>query len=418
MRILAIHTVYRPLGGAEFYLLRLAEALEESGHEVMIAYPDDETEPYHHPGRTELTLPRARGRATGKRALAELERIIDRYQPDLVHFHSTVGFLTGAVIAGCARKLPVAKHVHDARVFCPRLRSKILPGPAADSANALPRHCQLAAGWQCLRQGCLQADRRGAVDVGPLSEHAREVLIRLGELRALRRIDGLFCSSNYIRDELVRNRIPAERIHVVGFFLPWEREATRPADPATEPPVIGAVGRWDGVKGLELLLELLIEIAPRVDFRARLLGGGPGLEEGRERIAAAGLRERIELPGYLDDEKLREFYSGLSLLAFPSLIPESFGAAGIEAHAHGVPVVGFAAGGVRDWLQHERNGLLGPVGDREFLRDGLLRLLHNPEERTRLGLQARVDAWERYEKRAQTERYLRALQDLVEQRRR
>jgi glycosyltransferase involved in cell wall biosynthesis len=38
------------------------------------------------------------------------------------------------------------------------------------------------------------------------------------------------------------------------------------------------------------------------------------------------------------------------LLAVPSLWPEPFGLAGIEAQCVGLPAVGFAVGGIPDWL--------------------------------------------------------------------
>lgn len=50
------------------------------------------------------------------------------------------------------------------------------------------------------------------------------------------------------------------------------------------------------------------------------------------------------------------------------------------------------------------------------MRDALLRLLRNPGERARLGVQARVDAWQRYERRSRTEHYAGKLQELIERR--
>jgi glycosyltransferase involved in cell wall biosynthesis len=46
------------------------------------------------------------------------------------------------------------------------------------------------------------------------------------------------------------------------------------------------------------------------------------------------------------------------LLVVPSLWPEPFGRIGPEAGTHGLPVAGFAVGGIPDWLEDGVNGYL------------------------------------------------------------
>ncbi|MAE70027.1 MAG: hypothetical protein CME06_06115 [Gemmatimonadetes bacterium] len=411
MRILRVHNLYRPFGGAEFYLLRTSEALEEMGHEVIIASPDDDPAPFRHPGRIELTLPRARGFATGRRALAALERIIDRHAPDVAIFHTTIGFLTAPVLRGCARGVPTIKQVHDARVFCPKTRSKVLPD--TDPSENRPRICPYPFGHRCLTRGCLSEDRRDPLAAGSLVEQARETLIRWTELRAFRRLPALLCDSAYIGIELERNGISRDRIHVVGQTIPWPRDTLAPLEPPPARPVIGAVGRWDAVKGMELLLDILIEMAPRRDFSARLVGEGPNLGAAREQVRAAGLPERIEILGHVSPADIPSLYRGISILAFPSLIPESFGAVGIEAQAHALPVVAFDAGGVSEWLSVPDTGILAPFGDRASLRRGLERLLDDPAEARAMGERGRERAWRHYEQRAQLERYIEILSGVI-----
>jgi len=69
---------------------------------------------------------------------------------------------------------------------------------------------------------------------------------------------------------------------------------------------------------------------------------------------------------------------------------------GIEAMARGRPVVGFAVGGIPDWLEHEVTGLLAPEADTRVLAQHLSRLLTRPELAGRLGAQAAAQVRERY----------------------
>ena len=49
-----------------------------------------------------------------------------------------------------------------------------------------------------------------------------------------------------------------------------------------------------------------------------------------------------------------------NVLVFPSVWAETLGIVGLEALAHGVPVVASDVGGVREWLDDEKTGFLVP----------------------------------------------------------
>ena len=51
--------------------------------------------------------------------------------------------------------------------------------------------------------------------------------------------------------------------------------------------------------------------------------------------------------GWADKQMIDNYLSRASVVAFPSIYPESFGIVGIEATMRGRPVVGFDVGGVK-----------------------------------------------------------------------
>ncbi|MGH3317272.1 MAG: glycosyltransferase [Nocardioidaceae bacterium] len=100
----------------------------------------------------------------------------------------------------------------------------------------------------------------------------------------------------------------------------------------------------------------------------------------REAIRAAGLEDRVDIPGTMPRDAA---WAGANLAMLPSLV-ESFGLVVTEALARGVPAV-VGAGGPEEALglteTGERPGLVVPVGDPDALGGALRRWL--TDERSR-----------------------------------
>ncbi len=146
--------------------------------------------------------------------------------------------------------------------------------------------------------------------------------------------------------------------------------------------VIGCVARLVPVKNHELLLRGVAAMSNSC-LQPFLLLVGDGPERQRlERLAAdVGLNGRVIFTGYRPDA--RAIVAGVDLLALPSK-NDSFGRVLIEAMQAGVPVLGADSGGIPDIIQHERNGLLAPLGDVHAWAESLERLLMDAALRQRL----------------------------------
>jgi glycosyltransferase involved in cell wall biosynthesis len=106
----------------------------------------------------------------------------------------------------------------------------------------------------------------------------------------------------------------------------------------------------------------------------------------RQQIVAAGLAERIELAGEVDDSALARLWAAADLFVSSSA-HEGFGMAVGEAVAHGLPVVTTAAGAVAGWLDRRAAIVVG-VGDADALRAAIGRLLGDCDQRERLRIGA------------------------------
>jgi glycosyltransferase involved in cell wall biosynthesis len=219
------------------------------------------------------------------------------------------------------------------------------------------------------------------------SEEARERLAA-AETRALAFSDAVIATS-----------ATTARALVADFGVAEDRLATAPpgvdAVPFVEPdaaaePLILSVGTLIPRKGHELLVAALARLA-HLPWRARIVGGArdAACAEGlRKAIADAGLAGRIELAGEIADMEPEWRRATLFALATRH---EGYGMVFAEAIAHGLPIVGCAAGAVPEVVPPEA-GILVPVDDVEALAGALKTLLTDPAKRASLAAGARSAA--------------------------
>jgi glycosyltransferase involved in cell wall biosynthesis len=110
----------------------------------------------------------------------------------------------------------------------------------------------------------------------------------------------------------------------------------------------------------------------------------------REAVDRLGLRDSVELLGWVDEETKQRVLASSWALAMPS-VKEGWGRAVLEAAANGTPTVAFRdAGGLGESVLHGTTGLLADDLD-QFTRH-LAWVLLNRHLRERLGEAARAHA--------------------------
>lgn len=150
------------------------------------------------------------------------------------------------------------------------------------------------------------------------------------------------------------------------------------------------VGRFAAEKNVELVLEAYRRASasvPQGVMRLVLAGTGP-----REAALRSAASEGVTFLGHLDRETaLPELYANADAFVFASTT-ETLGLVVLEAMASGIPVIAAPAGGVRDHLRHEENGLAYPPGDVDALAAAMKFLASEPRYAMELGGRARDTA--------------------------
>ncbi|MBY4676436.1 glycosyltransferase family 4 protein [Marinobacterium arenosum] len=194
-------------------------------------------------------------------------------------------------------------------------------------------------------------------------------------VKRMARADAFFNISSHIGREMVRfgaGGKPAFHIPNMGNFDPNVQFAPRRWQ---QPPLIGAIGRLDPVKGFHVLVEALGLLKQRgVEFRTALAGDGYQRSELEQRIAELELQDRFELRGWTDDPN--GFLSEVDLVCIPAL-SDAFGLTPLDAAATSTPQVLSTAFGHLDMFEDGVSALYAEKGNAEALADALQRALQD-----------------------------------------
>jgi glycosyltransferase involved in cell wall biosynthesis len=179
----------------------------------------------------------------------------------------------------------------------------------------------------------------------------------------------------------------SDKIVVLPNSTPGTESVCEPSeDGRVRVTFLGELGRR---KGTPQLMKAFALLADRHDWTATLAGNGD-VEATRAHAQSLGLADRISIPGWLDAEAIAQVMRRSDIIVLPTLI-ENLPMIIPEAFAYGIPVITTPVAAITEAVDHERNGLLVPVGDIDALADALRRLIGDPDLRRRLGEEARAD---------------------------
>ncbi|MFC1510465.1 glycosyltransferase family 4 protein [Candidatus Omnitrophota bacterium] len=222
----------------------------------------------------------------------------------------------------------------------------------------------------------------------------------------LKSADCVFASTEFEKNYLIDQGINVEKITILGHgidpgdFKNIEGNSFRKKYDIKDELLILFVGRKDLRKGVALLIEAM-RIVWRQDKNAKLVLAGQRMADFdadyQKQIDALSDEDRariIEIEQFTSKEKF-EMFAACDIFAMPSTI-DSFGIVYLEAWASGKPVIACKDTPQESIIDHEVDGLLVELGNKDDLAASILKLASNIVLRLRLGEAGRQKVMSRY----------------------
>ena len=199
------------------------------------------------------------------------------------------------------------------------------------------------------------------------------------KVRRLLRADAVIALTDTLREKIrsdpAGSRLPVYVVPNQAGPLP---DTCPPHSPLQQPPVIGALGRFDRVKGFDLYLDALGLLAKQgIAFKARLAGGGEDAQSLRDQVQHLGLSGHVEIEDWILPGRVPAFLSGLDLLCVPAR-SDAFGLTPLQGAAAGVPMLLSDVSGHRAMFDEDREALFFETDNAAALADRIRQFLADP----------------------------------------
>jgi len=197
------------------------------------------------------------------------------------------------------------------------------------------------------------------------------------------------------------------KLLIIPNGLDTDRYSPAVKDSATAIVNIGMQSRLQPIKDHPTLLKAFSELItrlPQMKFALHIAGDGetmPGIKKLIDQLAIA---EFVTLHGMLDESKLIPFMKSLDIYVHATF-GETLSNSIMQAMACGLPVIASDVWGVNNMITHGQNGLLYPGQNVELLAAEMQRLVLDPGQREKLGINARRFAVENYSMQTMFENY-------------
>lgn len=305
-------------------------------------------------------------------------KILQQFQPDIVHCHNLIGLTTGLLRLAKQNGCTVVLTVHDHWGFCHKNIMGKIPGELCEDIY----NCQ-----ECMPEIILETGLKM-----PTFLRQSYLYYQLGA------VDAFISPSRYLAGTYLQAGFPPARMQVVWYGIDTDKFGAIVKKPDPERCRFTFIGHLGRHKGLYVLLEAILHILDVLEqnkFLLNLVGDGEERHNIEEFIAKHGIHDCVQLKGKIDNARIVDIMAATDVLILPSIWPENQPVTITEAMASSIPVIASRAGGIPELIADGRTGFLFELGNSAELAEKMWYFINNPNMIQEFGESARQRIAER-----------------------
>lgn len=359
-KILIVNKFYYNRGGAEVVAIGMKRALQSKGYDVAVftMQYDDNFNEENCFYASEVSFKKgfldkihfAQRTLGGYGVRSSFRKALKAFNPDIVHFHNIHSYLSPSIIEetknfGCR----VVWTLHDCKLLCPSYGCLRDNTPCElcfhDKFNVVKYRCM---------KGSLAASLLAYIEAKKWNRAWIE-----------RYVDAFVCPSSFIAGKMQQGGFDAKKLNVICNFVdPAKYEIFKLQNESEREESYLYVGRLSQEKGVKTLLE----VASKLQYRLKVAGGGPLLDEFKEKYKDC---KNIEFLGLQSASQVSDLMAKAKFAVIPSECYENNPLSVIESLCAGTPVIGANIGGIPELIDNNQSGLIFTSGNKQELKEAI-----------------------------------------------
>ena len=354
MKILMIND-YLEYGGVEVYIKDLTGLLRKNNHKVFHFFIDENivrnsNKPVYYLNHNYFNF----------KLYRKLREYIQKIKPEMIHIHNNY-FYTNSVLMAC-KNYKIVQTVHDYGIVC------------STSWGVKKRNhslCNCKKGVKCGFY-CLPFLRN------ILSFYIPDI-IRKKNIK--NNIDIFISPSTKLKQFLGKNRF--SNVTCLPYF---KAISYSKSEKSKKENIVLFVGALQEHKGAKYLIKAMQKVIKKVkDVRLMIVGDGPDKIELINYSKKLKIDKYVNFIGAIRHDQIGKYYEDSFVVVIPSIWMEQFGIVGLEAMAHGIPVIASNIGGLPDLIEDGKNGFLVKRFDIDMIAKRIIQLFNNKKLARKIG---------------------------------
>lgn len=403
---------HKTWGGAEQVAYRYIKLLADSGKaEVLVGAVKPERKPNENfkyirirviedffPEKLQLYITGIKNRIISFDPLSffHLLMILMKEKPEIVHFHKANKISFSAVLAAKIAGTKTILGVYDYWYLC--------PGNALVKGDG--KLCRQFHGSWCQECGAVTDFKFLLPFTAPIRRPIFDFFYRL--------IDKFAVLSDVLGRILVNYGIPKDKIFLVRQVFDFS--GIKPTHKKTKKNMILFAGWIDPRKGVHILVEAMPKIlkeVPKAKLYILKLEGIKDYEDKvMKKIKELKIKRNVNIYGRLSKEEFLKFLRQATMIVVPEQWENMSPVIIVEGMANGKVMVASRIGGIPEFIEDRKNGLLAKRDDPNDFAQKIIWVLENPKKAEKLGSQAAKDIVKLCDKRKVLKDLLKLYQSL------
>lgn len=309
--------------------------------------------------------------------------LIAKINPDVAHVGHLNHLSTGLIDELNKLKIPIVYTLHDFWLMCPR--GQFLTRGIGNSDNF--RLCDKQDNKKCAND-CYKVyfSGREENERKEVSSWSDWINNRMEETRSIiDKVDLFLAPSNYLRNRYVKDfSIPEDKIKYLDYGFPREYLTQTEKSKKKTQYTFGYIGTHIPAKGVNLLIEAFKLLEQPATLK--IFGRPNGQSTNALKELAKTSKNEIEFAGeYINHNLANDVFANVDCIVVPSIWGENSPLVIHESQSCKVPVITADYGGMKEYVNHNVNGLLFEHRNINSLAQQLNYAISNPEKMIELG---------------------------------